>query len=183
MFNTNFIGVFMKKVLLGIIILGIFAFSNHSFAQSGMQIGVVNVETILKEMPEATEADNQLKAMQQQVTDTLMKMQTEFMAKVQEYQKQKSLIPPEKQVEEETALKMRESQILEFRDAKYAEIQKARELFLKPIREKMIKAIQDVAKEEKLNLVLDKTSPSVLYSVDKFDITFRVIDKIKRGSK
>lgn len=173
----------MKKLFLGIIFLGIIAFYNTSTAQSKLNIGVVDVEAIVKEMPEATKADMELKAMQQQLNDTLVKMQEDFMAKVDEYQKQKSLMPPEKQKEEEQALKELENQILQFRDQKFSEIQQKREEYLNPIRDKMLKAIDKVAKEENLSLVLDKTSPAVLYSLDKFDITFRVLDMIKRGNE
>jgi len=173
----------MKKIFLGIILLGIIAIFNNSFAQGGLSIGVVDVDAIVKEMPEATKADNELKAMQQKLNDTLLVMQEDFMAKVEEYQKQQSLMPPEKQQEQEQALKMLENQILGYRDQQLQNIQQKREDYLDPIRKKMVKAIEDVAKEEKLSLVLDKASPSVLYSLDKFDITFRVLDKIKRGSE
>ena len=44
----------------------------------------------------------------------------------------------------------------------------------------IIKDLQEVAKEEKMSFVFDKTNPSLLYSEEKFDITFKVIDKIKR---
>lgn len=173
----------MKKIFLGIMFLGIVAFFNVSSAQKTMNIGVVDVEAIVKEMPEATQADVQLKAMQQQLNDTLITMQEDFMAKVDEYQKQKSLMPPEKQQQEEQALKQLENQILQFRDQKFQEIQQMREEYLNPIREKMLQAINKVAKEENLSLVLDKTSPAVLYTLDKFDITFRVLDMIKRGQE
>jgi outer membrane protein len=173
----------MKKIFLGIIFFGIIAFYNNSFAQGGLSIGVVDVDAIVKEMPEATQADNELKTMQQKLNDTLMVMQEDFLAKVDEYQKQQSLMPPEKQQEQEKALKSLENQILGYRDQKLQEIQQKREEYLEPIRKKMLKAIEDVAKDEKLSLVLDKASPSVLYSLDKFDITFRVLDKIKRGSE
>ncbi len=173
----------MKKIFLGIMFVGIIAFYNHSAAQSGISIGVVDVDAIVSEMPEATQADTELKAMQKQLNDTLMKMQEDFMAKVEEYQKQQSLMPQEQQQQEEQSLKMLENQILEFRSQKLTEIQESRERYLEPIRAKMLKAIDDVAKEEKLSLVLDKASPAVLYSLNKFDITFKVLDKIKRGSE
>ena len=62
-------------------------------------------------------------------------------------------------------------------------MQQLRENFLKPIREKVAKAIEDVAAEEKLNLVLDKTAGLVLFSEDSADITFKVLDRMARGKK
>ncbi|MGA0046293.1 MAG: OmpH family outer membrane protein, partial [Candidatus Kapaibacteriota bacterium] len=72
---------------------------------------------------------------------------------------------------------------LQYQETKTAEVQQMRESFLRPIREKVQKAIADVAKEEKLTMVLDKAVGVVLYSEDSADITFKVLDRMKRGSK
>ena len=40
-----------------------------------------------------------------------------------------------------------------------------------------------VSKDEGLSFVFDKGNGSLLFSEDKFDVTFKVIDRIKRGSK
>jgi Skp family chaperone for outer membrane proteins len=57
-----------------------------------------------------------------------------------------------------------------------------REKYLDPIRSKVRAAIQKVSKEEKISLVLDKTSTAILYFDDKFDLTYKVLDTIKRGN-
>jgi outer membrane protein len=55
---------------------------------------------------------------------------------------------------------------------------------LKPLRDKIIDAIEEVAREEKLNFVFDKAGDVILLYADKqFDITFKVLDKLTRGSK
>ena len=57
-------------------------------------------------------------------------------------------------------------------------IQKQQEL-LKPLIEKMSKTIEVVAKELKINFVLNKTDDVLLYGDKEFDITFKVLDKLK----
>jgi outer membrane protein len=51
-----------------------------------------------------------------------------------------------------------------------------------PIRDKILKAIESVAKEENVSFVFDRTNDAMLLFADaKFDITYRVIDRLKRG--
>ncbi len=57
-----------------------------------------------------------------------------------------------------------------------------REGLLQPIRLKVNDAIAAVAKEEKINLVLDKVAGLVLYNEEKADITYKVLDRMKRGN-
>ena len=48
---------------------------------------------------------------------------------------------------------------------------------------KVYKAIQEVAKEENMKFVLDKTGDAVvLYADPAYDITYKVLDKLKRGT-
>ena len=51
---------------------------------------------------------------------------------------------------------------------------------MKPVQNKVFNAIQDVAKEENLDFVFDKSNAVVLlYAKDKYDITTLVLDKLK----
>ena len=43
--------------------------------------------------------------------------------------------------------------------------------------------LRQIAKEEKISLVLNKLTEAVLYTDDQLDITFKVLDRIKRGKK
>ena len=76
-----------------------------------------------------------------------------------------------------------EQALYSYKDTKFAEISEKREIYLAPIRQKVSNAIEAVAKDESLGFVLDKGNGNILYSEEKYDITFKVIDKMKRGSK
>lgn len=175
----------MKKLsILFTAILAVVLFSNIAFGQQKqLKIGVVEVEKIFKEMPEATEANNAMTVIQKAYQDTLQKMQTELVAKAENYQKQKGMMTPDQQKTEEEALKMGEQMLYQYREQKYAEINEKRELYLTPIRKKITDAIEAVSKEEGISLVLEKGNGSVLYSEPKLDITFQIIDRMKRGTK
>jgi outer membrane protein len=144
-------------------------------------LGVVDMETLLKEMPEAINADQMLKDLQKKYNDSLVNIQNDFYKRVDQYQKQKGMMPADKQQKEEEAIKAQEQAVYKFREDKLNEIAQRRDEALEPIRAKVKKAIEQVAKEEKLDMVLNKLGEVVLFADDKNDITYKVIDKIKRG--
>jgi len=178
----------MRKALL---ILGIFIlFGFNIFAQknqpqqSGIRIAVVEIETIVKELPEAAEADARLKEMGTKWQDTIITWRKELETKFQQYQKQKGMMNAEAQQKEEESLQMLNMKIMQYQEDKFGnqgELAAMREMFLDPIRKKVKTAIEEVAREEGFNYVLDKGSSVVLYAENRFDITYRVLDKIKRN--
>lgn len=151
-------------------------------AQS-FKAGFVNSETIIKELPDAQKASADIEEMGLKIRDTLQMMQKEFETRIADYQKQEALMSAEAKKKEEESLNALRMRFLQYQETKTAEVQQMRESFLRPIREKVQKAIADVAKEEKLTMVLDKAVGVVLYSEDSADITFKVLDRMKRGSK
>ncbi len=178
----------MKKSLLifGIFVLlglNIFAQKNQP-QQTGIKIAVVDIETIVKELPEAAEADARLKEMGTKWQDTIIAWRKDLEAKFQQYQKQKGMMNADAQQKEEESLQMLNMKILQYQEDKFGnqgELAAMREMFLEPIRKKVRTAIEEVAREEGFNYVLDKGSSAVLYAENKFDITYRVLDKIKRN--
>lgn len=166
-------------------VFGLILFAGNLFAQnSALKIGIVDVETIVKELPEAVDAENKLKSSSKNYQDTLLKMQKELEDKFQKYQKQKSMMPQEQQQKEEEAMNNLNTQILQYREQVFGTmgtIYQFRETLMEPIRKKVKASIEKIAKEEKMSFVIDKGNTFLLYSEDKFDITFRVLDHLKRG--
>lgn len=151
---------------------------------SGIKIAVVDLETIVKELPEAVEADKKLKEMGTKWQDTIITWRKQLEEKFQQYQKQKGMMTAEAQQKEEENLQMMNMKILQYQEDKFGnqgELATMREMFLEPIRNKVRTAIEDVAREEGFNFVLDKGSSAVLFSESRYDITYRVLDKIKRN--
>ena len=164
-----------------ILVFAILFITNSSFAQSGVSIGVVEVETIVVSLDEAKVADTTLKLIQKSYADSLKKLEDEFMKKVEQYKKQQAMMAQAQQQKEEESLQKEQQELVALRETFSNEIMKKREALLDPIRKRVKAAIEAVAKEEKFNFVLDKNNSAVLFSEDQFDITHRVIDKLKRN--
>lgn len=150
--------------------------------KSNFPVAIVDITIIASQMPESQEAEKKLKDIQKNITDSLTAMQENFQKRVEAYVKQKNMMQPAEQQKQEDAFRAEEQQILMYREQKLQELNQKREELVQPIREKIVSAISKIAKEDKLMVVLDKSNPYVLYSDDSTDITFKVLDRIKRGS-
>jgi len=149
------------------------------------KIGVVNAEVILKELPEALTASKTIEESGLKIRDTLQMMQKEFESRIESYRKQEAMMTAEGKRKEEEALNALRTRFLQYQEEKLGntgEIARMREGLLQPIRAKVNEAIAAVAKEEKITLVLDKVAGLVLYNDDKMDITYKVLDRMKRGN-
>jgi outer membrane protein len=150
------------------------------------KIGYVDTEVILKQLPEAQDADKKLKEIATKFQDTLVAMQKDLTEKIEQYKKQESMMTPDAKKKEEDMLKAIQQSMMQYQEEKFGntgEIRRLQESFLTPIRDRILLTIKEVSKDEKFNFILDKVNPALLYADDKFDLTFKVLDKIRRNSK
>lgn len=167
----------MKKFILILLV----TISGSLFSQN-LKIGIVDVETIGNNISEAKEIEADVMDMQKRVEDSLKIMQANLQTEFEDYQKQQSMMPADQkaQVEQQLGMKQQELQAYYQRMlGPQGEIARRQLELLEPVRKKINKAIEEVAKANKINIVLDKSNPSLLYSEDTFDITYKVLDKMK----
>lgn len=170
----------IRSVITLLICFGLTAIVSN--AQS-FKAGYVNSETIITELPEAKKASADIETLTLKIRDTLEIMQKDFESRIEQYRTQEALMSAEAKRKEEESLNALRMRFVQYQETKTAEMQQKRETYLRPIRDKVQAAIADVAKEEKLNVVLDKAAGIVLYSDDSSDITFKVLDRMQRGNK
>jgi len=150
-----------------------------------IRIAVVNLETLVRELPEAAEIDRRLTETAQRYRDTLTQLRTELERRLEDYRKREALLTPDARAKEEEALRQLQERYLEYQEQKFGvtgELARLREELLQPLRTKVQDAIRAVAREENFHVVLDRSSPSVLFADDRYDLTYRVLDRLKRGS-
>lgn len=154
-------------------------------AQS-LKVGVANLQMVVEQLPDAKKIDTEIKEIATKYQDSLLKMQGDLETKFQTYQKQKGMMTQEQQIATEQELQALNQTVLQFQQAKFGqqgELQMKRLELLQPLRNKIKDAIDKVSASEKLNLVLDSSTESVLFADDALDITFKVLDMLKRGGK
>ena len=152
------------------------------------KIAYVNSETILRELPEAQQVKKELETTIKVWQDELERMSKELQEGLDDYQKKQALLDPKAKADKEKSLqdlqqKAREYQYQKF-DQREGEAVKLREKKFAPIQERVMKTIEKVAKEDGFNYVFDKleAATNLLYADSKFDLTYKVIDQLKRGS-
>lgn len=162
-----------------------FGFTQQSVAQ--LKIGYVNSETILKELPEAKEAQSKLEGMVKVWQDELEKMSKSLQEKYEDYQKKQSMYNETVKQAEQKKLLEEEQKMNLYRQEKFGqqgELAMQREKIMKPIQDKVFKSIEKIAKDQKLSFVFDKaTDVPLLYADASYDYTYKVIDMLKRGGK
>ncbi|RMF32780.1 MAG: OmpH family outer membrane protein [Chlorobiota bacterium] len=173
-------------ILLGCATLVALAQKDAPTKEQALRIAVADLEKIAKELPEAVAADRELTELRKRFLDTLQMMETKFKERLESYQKSKAMMTAEAQRKEEDDLRALQQQYALYQEEKFGlqgELARRRDSLLSPILKKVQEAVATVAKEERYNFVFDRGSSFLLYAEDKADITYKVLDRIKRGKQ
>jgi outer membrane protein len=190
-FLTNIkIEVTVKRIILFALIV----FSTSLFAQTQtaqpapLKIGYVDSEVILAQYPAAIKAKADLDGLVAKWRKDLDSMKTDIQKISDDYQKQAKTMKPEevKAAEAKYGEKVQKAQ--QYQDSKFnqpnGEYFVKQDQFMKPVKEKIFKAIDEVSKDENMQFVFDKAGEVILLKADpQFDITYKVLDLLKRGKK
>lgn len=180
-----------KLVALSLILFTAAVFAQTTQPQTAtLKIGYVDSEVILAQYPEAIKAKSDLEGLVAKWRKDLDSMQTDLQKSYADYQKQSQ----EKNVKQDDLQKSqknvveKEQRAQQFQQAKFAqpngEYFVRQEQLMKPVKEKIFKAIDEVSNSEAMQFVFDKAGEVVLLKADaQFDITFKVLDLLKRGKK
>jgi outer membrane protein len=147
-----------------------------------LKIGYIDSDTIMKKLPDAQDAQKKLDDMIQEWQSELKKIQKEWKTKYDDYEKKKLTMSPQRRAEVEKELVSLENKISDYRQKKFGangELFKKEDELMKPIQNRIFNAIQEVAKEEDLDFVFDRSGDILfLYAKEKYDITNLVLDKL-----
>ena len=176
--------------LKGILIAGLLinlSFSAHLLAQRGVRIGYIDMEYILENVPEYTQASADLDG---KVQKWKVEIETELKS-VEDMRKElnneRVLLTKELIEEREEDILFKEKEILEYQQKRFGPkgdlfLQKQR--LVQPIQDQVFVAVQEIAKNGKYDFIFDKTAePVMLYSADRHDVSEKVLLRINRASK
>jgi len=151
-----------------------------------LKLGYVSSDVILQQYPEAVEAQKKLDSLVRGWQGQIEKMGKELQDKYDAYGKKQGTMTDAAKAAEEQKLVQEQQKVQEFRDQKLGqggELQKEQERTMRPVRDKIFRTIASIAKEEGVSFVFDKTEQALvlLYADEKSDLTFKVLDRLKRG--
>lgn len=176
----------MRKQFLFIFISLIVSYTFQAQTR-GTKLGYIDMEYILQNVPDYTEAQNQLEQKAQ-------KWKQEVEAKKIEINKLKEALKTEKAlltkglIEERIAeIVFLENENLEFQQKRFGpngDLMTQKAGLTKPIQDQVFAAVQDIAEAKKYDFIFDKTSDlTMLFAAKRFDISDQIIRVLNRTEK
>jgi outer membrane protein len=158
------------------------------YAQTPQKIGYVDSQIILTQLPEAIKAQSDLDALTNQWSNQVDSMKLALQQQYADVQKQLATMTEDQKQIKQQELIAKEQEIYQFQNQKFGqqngEIYLKQETIFEPVKKKIYTAIEKVAKEEGMQFIFDKSGDILLlYADEAFDITFKVLDSLKRGAK
>ena len=172
----------MKKYLLFLLLISTVTI----FAQNPQKIGYVDSQIILTQLPEAIKAQSDLDALTSVWSNQVDSMKLALQQQYADVQKQLATMTDDQKQIKQKELIDKEQQIYAYQNQKFGqpngEIYQKQETIFDPVKKKIYAAIEIVAKEEGMQFIFDKSGDILLLYADaSFDITFKVLDSLKRG--
>jgi Skp family chaperone for outer membrane proteins len=176
----------MKKHFL--FLLFIMTVSLTVQAQSrGVKIGYIDMEYILQNVPDYTEAKNQLEQKAQKWKQEIEVKQNEITRLKESLKTERVLLTKELIEEREEEITFQETALIEYQQKRFGPtgdltVQKA--VLAQPVQDQVFNAVQDIAEAKKYDYVFNKTSDfTMLFSAKRYDISDQVIRIITRSSR
>jgi outer membrane protein len=156
-------------------------------AHAQAKIGWINSAAIMDKLPEAQDAQRQIDNTVGQWQSELAKMQNEWQARYEEYDKKKLILTDQLRAQTEKELQDLDKKIADYRTKKFGQngelFAKQNEL-MKPVQNKIFKVIEDIAREDGYDYVFDKSGDILLmYTNDKYDLTAKVFERMTTFNK
>lgn len=150
-----------------------------------VKIGYISSEAIMKQLPDAQDAQKQLDALVAQWQAELNKMQADWKQKYEDYDRKKLIMTDQRRADTERELRELDQKIADYRNQKFGQngelFQKQEEL-MKPIQDRVFAAIQEIAQEDGYDYIFDKSGEILLmYTNEKLDLTQKVLDRLQSG--
>ena len=151
-------------------------------AQGNQKIAYIDTEYILQNIPEYSDAQEEINQMSTTWAKELKKLQNKIDQMVREYQTESVLLSDDMKVKKETAIAEKEQELANLQMQYFGpegELFSKKVELIQPIQEKVYNAIQQVAQVKNYAFVLDKAAGNtILYCNEKFDISDDVLDEI-----
>lgn len=176
-----------KEFLFLFLALTLLASGTFQAQTKGTKVGYIDMEYILQNVPDYTEAQNQLEQKAQ-------KWKQEIEAKKIEINKLKEALKAEKAlltkglIEERIAeIVFLENETLEYQQKRFGpdgDLMRQKAGLTKPIQDQVFTAVQDIAEAKRYDFIFDKTSDlTMIFAAKRFDISDQIIRILNRTEK
>ncbi|GBD86544.1 periplasmic chaperone [bacterium BMS3Abin03] len=170
----------MKKIFITLIAL-FFLLSPSIYSQ--LKIGYVDSDTIMDNLPDVQDARQKLETLIRDWQNELKGMEADYKKKKDDFDKRNLIMTDQTRADAKKELNDLEKKISDFREKKFGtngELFQKQDELMKPVQNKIFNAIQEIAEEDDLDFVFDRSGDILLlYAKDEYDLTARVLEKLK----
>jgi Skp family chaperone for outer membrane proteins len=176
----------MKKYFAISILVLSFVFQANAQTR-GVKIGYIDMEYILQNVPDYTEANNQLEQKAQKWKQDIEEKKVEIAKLKDALKTERALLTKELIEEREEEIKFQETELLDFQQKKFGpngDLMTQKAVLVKPIQDQVFNAVQDIAELKKYDYIFDKSSDlTMLFAAKRHDISDQVIRTITRAER
>jgi len=162
-------------------------FSFIANAQRGVRIGYIDMEYILENVPEYTEASTQLDGKVQRWKQDIEKKQKSIDQMKLNLSNERVLLTKELIEEREEEIKIEEDEMLQYQQDRFGpngDLIIQRRQLVQPIQDQVFNIVQEIAENKKYDFIFDKSADVVmLFAAVRNDISDQVLRSINRASK
>ena len=176
----------MRKHFLFLFLALIVANTNQAQTK-GTKIGYIDMEYILQNVPDYTEAQNQLELKAEKWKQEVESKKIEINKLKEALNAEKALLTKELIDERETEIKFLENESLDYQQKRFGpngDLMLQKLVLTKPIQDQVFTAVQDLAATKKYDFIFDKSSDlTMLFAAKKYDISDLVLRVLNRTEK
>ncbi|MCF6348988.1 MAG: OmpH family outer membrane protein [Flavobacteriaceae bacterium] len=173
----------IRKVLFFLVV----TISTIVIAQKPQRIGYIDMEYILENVPEYTEAQARLNAKVATWQQKLEGIKREIEIMKTDLSNEKPLLTQELISEREEDIQIKEEDLRKLQTAYFGskgDLFLTRKQLVKPVQDQIYNAVQIIAVRKKYDIILDRSSDLImLYANKRFDISELVLNSIVKGRK
>ena len=177
----------MKSTKLLFFALVFLCFSFITNAQRGVRIGYIDMEYILENVPEYTEASVQLDGKVQRWKQDIEKKQKKIDQMKLNLSNERVLLTKELIEEREEEIKIEEDELLQYQQDRFGpngDLIIQRRQLVQPIQDQVFNIVQEIAENRKYDFIFDKSADVVmLFAAVRNDISDQVLRSINRAAK
>ena len=177
----------MRKIFLFLLVIIAVNFTAQAQSARGVKVGYIDMEYILQNVPDYTEAKNQLEQKAQKWKQEVELKKNEVTKLKEALKTERVLLTKELIAEREEEIVLQETALLDYQQKRFGPngdltIQKT--VLTQPIQDQVFNAVQDIAEAKKYDFIFDKTSDlTMLFAAKRYDISDQVIRTITRSAK
>jgi len=134
-------------------------------------------------LPDVQDARQKLETMIRDWQNELKGMEADYKKKKDDFDKSNLIMTDQTRADAKKELDALEKKISDFREKKFGtngELFQKQDELMKPVQNRIFNAIQEIAEEDDLDFVFDRSGDiMLLYAKDEYDLTARVLEKLK----